>query len=463
MRRLINSPLKILGLLTAIIGLLSVLTVSYFFFVGIYLVGIGLLIYLIDYIVYKLLKVKKTYLITQYSLSIVYLILAFITYMKWQEHNIITFPENFEGEAGIIFGIEDYPQLPKTIFWKKEITIPKNGVLITSTKEEDIPNIIRFRSFNNKSISADKIIWEPNFSMNCVVNSNEIRAWLFQVGSKNKHQTKDSITELCNKITQNQTKSIYKSQDNLIVLSGKEKYLNLQNKGLSSLPDGIDKFNIYRIILTGNDFLTIPKQILEMTTLEDLIFAVNPISEFPCSLAELPNLKSVSFAETNIREINCDLSGLKKVEDIDLARNQLTVFPEKIKTIPNLKWLSLNDNSLTSLSFVDDNLEDLEILYLYSNKVNKIGSETKYLSKLKELLIFDNQIDSILDNIGELKNLEKLEIWDNPIIYISPKISKLTRLKSLRMDDDFLTQEDKDNLRRWLPNCKINFQTRSEK
>ena len=79
------------------------------------------------------------------------------------------------------------------------------------------------------------------------------------------------------------------------------------------------------------------------------------------------------------------------------------------------------------------------------------------------LLIFDNKIDSIPDNISDLESLEKLEIWDNPIRYISPNISKLTNLKSIRIDDDNLNQVDKDNLKSWLPNCEINYQTRSKK
>ncbi|MGL5945692.1 MAG: hypothetical protein ACRCZV_05955, partial [Sediminibacterium sp.] len=111
----------------------------------------------------------------------------------------------------------------------------------------------------------------------------------------------------------------------------------------------------------------------------------------------------------------------------------------------------------------DSRLNKLEILYLYTNKVNNISKETRHLGNLKELLIFDNKIDSIPDNISDLKNLEKLEVWDNPIKYISPSISKLTKLKAMRLDDDFLTQADKDNLRKWLPNCEIKYQTRKEK
>jgi Leucine-rich repeat (LRR) protein len=77
---------------------------------------------------------------------------------------------------------------------------------------------------------------------------------------------------------------------------------------------------------------------------------------------------------------------------------------------------------------------------------------------LKELLIFDNEIDSIPDCIGSLINLEKLEIWSNPIEYVTPEIQKLTKLKSMRMEKDNLTEEQMEEIRKWLPNTEINFQ-----
>jgi len=461
-RIIINSPLKIIGLLTAIFGLLGVLTFSYFFFVGIYLVGIGLFIYLIDYLTLKLLKDKKKYWITQSILATTYLILAFVTYMKWQEHNYIIFPKEFKGQAGIFFGIEGYPELPKTNFWKKTISIPKDGIIITSTKIEDIPNTIRFAYTDNSKVDYKSINWEPNFEMDCIICDSKIKSWLFHV-DKESSTAKEVMTSLCNEIATNQKKSYYKTENSVVWSDNKGKYLWLQNKGLTSLPDGLGKLNIYEAILTGNELKEIPKQIFEINSLENLILAVNPINEFPCNLSRLKRLKSISVAETGIKEINCDLSNLDSLEHFDIARNGLTKFPEQLKTIPNLTWLSLNSNQFTDFSFIDSRLKNLETLYLYTNKVRTISVETKFLGNLKELLIFDNEIDSIPDNISDLKNLEKLEIWDNPIKSISRKIAELTKLKSMRLDDDFLTQTDKDNLKKWLPNCEINYQTRREK
>ncbi len=461
MKRIANTPLKILGLLTVIFGLFGVLTFSYFFFLGIYLVVTGLSIYLIDFLTLKLLKAKKKYWITQSILATAYLILGFVTYMKWQEHNYLIFPKDFKGQAGIIFGIEGYPELPKTKFWKKTINIPPDGIIITSTKVEDIPNSIRFAYSDNSKVEYQDINWDPNFEIDCIVCDSKIKSWLFEV-DKESSTVKEIMTSLCNEIAANQKRSFYKSENSVVWSDNKGKYLWLQNKALTSLPDGLGKLNIYMAILTGNDLKEIPEQIFEIDSLEELILAVNPIKEFPCKLSRLKRLKSISVAETGIKEINCDLSQLDSLKDFDIARNRLTKFPDQIKTIPNLTWLSLNDNEFTDLSFIDSRLKKLETLYLYSNKVKSISNETRFLGNLKELLIFGNEIESIPNNIADLKNLEKLEIWDNPIKGISPKIAELTKLKSIRLDDNFLTKADKDNLKKWLPNCKINYQTRTE-
>ena len=438
------------------------MTFSYFFFVGIYFVGIGLLILLVDFLIHKFLKDKKPYWITQSVLATTYVIIAFVTYMKWQEHNYLIFPKDFKGQAGIIFGIEGYPELPKTKFWKKTINIPKDGIIITSTLVEDIPSSIRFAYFDNSEVKYQEINWEPNFEMDCIICDSKIKSWLFQVESESS-TVKEIMTSLCNEIASKRKNSYYKSENSVIWSDNKGKFLWLQDKGLTSLPDGLGQLNIYKAVLTGNNLNEIPKQILEINSLENLILAGNPISEFPCDLSKLKRLKSISFAETGIKEINCDLSKFDSLEHFDLARNGLTIFPEQIKSIPNITWLSLDNNQFTDFSFIDSRLKNLETLYLYTNKIKHISVETKFLGNLKELLIFDNEIESIPDNIADLKNLEKLEIWDNPIKSISPKIAELTKLKSMGLDDDFLTKTDKDNLKKWLPNCEINYQTRSEK
>lgn len=464
MKRILSTPLKICGFLTILLGIaVAILTLGYLIILGLYFIGIGLLLYLIDFILKRNISNKQIFKISQISLTIVYLLFSAWTYLKWQEHNQITFPQEFSGEAGIIFGIENYPQLPETEFWTKKIIIPKSGILITSTKVEEIPNRLQFFIGNEKIRDFKKVDWNPNFEFDCIVSDDKIKAWLFTINGSKQKAVREKITELCNEIGIDKVSSSYKSDNSVIWTDEKGKYLWLQNKDLTSLPNGLGKLDIYKAILTGNDLTEVPKQVLEISSLQNLILAKNPIKDFPCELNKLKKLKSISFAETKITEINCDLSKLDSLEHFDLSRNNLNILPDEIKDIPNLKWLSLNGNSFSNLSFIDKRLENLETLYLYTNNVSELGVETEYLSSLKELLIFDNQIESIPENIGDLVGLQKLEIWNNPIKSISSNISKLNNLRTLRIDDDYLSNKDKENLKTWLPNCEIKYQTRSEK
>ena len=134
------------------------------------------------------------------------------------------------------------------------------------------------------------------------------------------------MVELCNAISDSKKKSYYRSEFSAISSDKRGKYLWLQDKGLTSLPDGLGKLNLYKAILTGNDLKELPSQILEISSLENLILAVNPINEFPCDLNRLKRLKSISVQKRS--KINCDLSLLDSLEHFDIA-DGLTTFLNK--------------------------------------------------------------------------------------------------------------------------------------
>lgn len=464
MKRIFNSALRTLGFLTILFAIaVTVLTGGYLIFLGLYVLGVGILLYIIDFLVTRFIKDRKVFWWSQLVLTITYLLFCIWVYMKWQEHNAIIFPDNFKGQAGIIFGIEGYPPLPKTKFWKKTIEFPDSGIIITSTKQEEIPNTIRYYFKNGKGGDYKQIIWDVNSDYYCIVNNSIIKTWLFTFDKQPTLQVKKRINELVNEINIGKAKSVYTTDNRVLVEDNRGKYLWLQDQNLDFLPEAVSNLNIYKAILTSNNFTEIPKQILSIKALEDLTIGHNPITEISPEIYNLKRLKSLTLNATNIKDIKTDLSKLDSLEHFDFSHNETSFLPDQVKNIPNLTWLSLNDNKFQDISFVDQRLHKLEMLYLYSNEIKTISAEIKLLSNLNELLIFDNQIDSIPDCISAFSNLEKFEIWNNPIKYISPEIKKLQKLKEMRIDDDYLTEQDKQNLKTWLPNCTIHFQTRKDK
>lgn len=454
------SPLKILGLLSALLGLIvAILTGGYLIILGAYFIGFALLLFLFDWLTKKT-KTQKVYWIYQLILSVTYIAFLTFSYLDWKKHNLIGFPSGFQGDGGIVFGIEGYPELPEMRYWKRTIEIPSNGILITSTKEEDIPNKFQFQYKDGINIDFRDSTWKFSYSNEfpCILTNYVIKHYSFSVGNSSNAKFQQLLSKICDSINQRNLVSTYKTEYSQIASEAQIPYLHLQDRGLSKLPKNINTLQIKKIILSGNNFTEFPDEILNMPQLEELLIGHNPVFKLPDNLESLKNLKRLSINSTLIKEFPSDLSALENLETIGLDHNDFKKIPEPILTIPNLKRLKLNNNELTDLKFIDERLEGLESIYLYSNEIKQIDCEIENLQNLKELLIFDNKIDSIPDCISSLTNLEKLEIWSNPIKYVSPKIQRLTNLKSMRMEKDNLTEEQMEAIRKWLPNTEINFQ-----
>lgn len=454
------SPLKILGLLSVLLGLtIAILTGGYLIILGAYFIGFALLLFIFDWLTKKT-KTRKAYWISQIALSVAYVAFLTFSYLDWNKHNLIIFPNEFQGDGGIVFGIEGYPELPEMEYWVRTIEIPSNGVLITSTKEEELPNKFQFQYKDGSSLDFGDSTWNFSYSTEfpCILTNSVIKNYSFTIGNISRASFQELLSNLCDSINKGKLVSAYVSEYSPIVKEVETPYLHLQNQGLSKLPQNINTLQVKEIILTGNNFTEFPAEVLNMPQLEELLIGHNPVSKLPDNLESLKNLKRLSINATQIKEFPSDLSALESLETIGLDHNEFKKVPEPILTIPNLKRLGLNNNKLTDLKFIDERLQGLESIYLYSNELKQIDCEIENLKSLKELLIFDNEIDSIPDCIGSLTNLEKLEIWSNPIKYVSPEIQKLTNLKSVRMEKDNLTEEQMESIRKWLPNAEINFQ-----
>lgn len=454
------TPLKILGLLSVILGLtVAILTGGYLIILGAYFIGFALLLFLLDWLTKKT-KTSKVFWISQAVLSLSYIAFLTFSYLDWNKHNLIIFPNEFQGNGGIVFGIEGYPELPEMKYWVRTIEIPSIGVLITSTKEEELPNKFQFQYENGTNLDFRDSTWNFSHSTEfpCILTNSVIKHYSFTIGDFSNTDFQDLLSKFCDSINQGNLVSVYKTEYSPVVSKVESPYLHLQSEGLSKLPKNINTLEVKEIILTGNNFTEFPPEVLNMPQLEVLLIGHNPISKLPDNLDGLRNLKRLSINATLIKEFPSDLSALENLESIGLDHNDFKNVPEPILTIPNLKRLKLNNNELTDLKFIDKRLEGLESIYLYSNELKQIDCEIKNLVNLKELLIFGNEIDSIPDCIGSLTNLEKLEIWSNPIKYVTPEIQKLTKLKSMRMEKDNLTDEQMEEIRKWLPNTEINFQ-----
>ncbi len=294
------------------------MTFGYLLVLGLTVIGVGLILYLVDYLLKICFKNRKKLWTTQFIASIAYLLFTCWTYLKWQEHNEIVFPSNFKGQAGIIFGIKGYPPLPSTKYWKKRIEIPENGIIITSTAIDEIPNSIRCYFTNGSSVDYNKMFWDANFEYECIATNYKIKAWLFTIGNIETPTVKNKMTELSNLINAQKVQSLYKSDQSPIWQDNTGVYLWLQDKGLTSLPNAVSDLKIYKAILTGNHLTTIPTQILSIDSLKVLYVGNNKLTDIPNSIAKLKALEVLGINGNKIKKLPDTLKSLKHLETIYL-------------------------------------------------------------------------------------------------------------------------------------------------
>lgn len=138
--RLVGSPIKLLALALILWGTLTlVYLIGWIHYENVFIWPIsgGILLYLIEYVLVRKKIRKKVYWAFQsVTLLASGLILLFAFLQSTAKTDFIT-PN--KDEFIIVYEVEDYPPLPRTIFWRKQIQIPENGILMTSSSVLELP------------------------------------------------------------------------------------------------------------------------------------------------------------------------------------------------------------------------------------------------------------------------------------------------------------------------------------
>ena len=454
-RSTLFNPLTISGIVFIGIAIILIVLSPMFFFLSAAILASSVVALLASWIM-RSYAGNRVYWPLQIMLTFIFVGSWTLAFIHTTASNRIVFPKDFSGGAAIIFGMKNYPPLPSAFFWRRTITIPESGVLITSTLEENIVWSVRLIGFDGEELFPKEINWDANGGYPTLLTDQRIKYWAFGAGTESDVLT-DTLVHLANQINEGKKASYY-SMDLPIIEYDEGPYLNLMEARISRLPKGLESLNLHTVNLTGNGFTSFPEELVTMPTLKRLNIGHNPIKAFPENLEDFKQLERLSINVVEITRYPEDLSALANLESLGIDHNKLTEVPAGIGTLPKLTSLNINDNELTSLRFLDSNYAKLEVLNAYSNNISELSCALSNCSNLRKLLVFDNQIDSIPDCIGSLIALEKLEIWSNPIRYISPEIARLTALHEMRLDGALLSKKQKEDLKIWLPNCTINFQ-----
>jgi Leucine-rich repeat (LRR) protein len=159
----------------------------------------------------------------------------------------------------------------------------------------------------------------------------------------------------------------------------------------------------------------------------------------------------------NIKGKNLTWDELKNTKELHLNDNKLTNLPESIGNLPNLKSLILFRNKLTNLPESIGNLTNLESLYLYRNKLTSLPESIGKLTNLVRLDLVLNKLEEVPESIGNLTNLTYLNLSRNGLTSLPESIGKLTNLVRLDLFGNPISDEEKERIKKLLPNTNILF------
>lgn len=142
------------------------------------------------------------------------------------------------------------------------------------------------------------------------------------------------------------------------------------------------------------------------------VYLQDGFEEIPEIVFQLKHLRKISLVGTKMKTLPEELKQMKSLEEIEYSRCRLRQFPEVLLEMPQLRKLSLRNNNLEYISDRIGELEWLEILDLHDTQLKDLPSSIQHLTKLQELHLSSNYLLELPDFIYEM-NLQKLVLRYN--------------------------------------------------
>ncbi len=145
------------------------------------------------------------------------------------------------------------------------------------------------------------------------------------------------------------------------------------------------------------------------------------------------------------------------LEILDLNRENTGELPNWIGKLTNLTELYLGTNQLTELPSSIGNLTNLTELNLWNNYLTELPKSIGNLIELNKIYLSSNEISKLPESIGKLTKLEYLSLSDNMLRELPNNIGNLTKLKTLYLIGNPISNQEKERIKKALPNCQIFF------
>lgn len=234
--------------------------------------------------------------------------------------------------------------------------------------------------------------------------------------------------------------------------------LDLSREKLTEIPAKVFPYTQLKILLVNrNQLKQISDKIAELTHLEQLDLSQNKLTVLPKALTELSNLVSLNLESNRLTALPTDIGQLQQLTMLNMSTNKLMVLPESLGQLSRLTDLDLSDNAVKTLPQSIAQLSNLTNLNIGINGIKEFPMGICALTNLTNLDMHDNRLYKLPKEIGQLKNLKTLDLSKNSILRLPKEIKELKNLTYLNLTDNLIGYDEMEMIRRWLPNCRIEY------
>ena len=214
---------------------------------------------------------------------------------------------------------------------------------------------------------------------------------------------------------------------------------------------------VQRLVLNGSGLTSVPSDLASMPRLATLHMRDTGLADF-ANLASLPNLRELDLSGVRMEKAPAELEALPHLARLylNLDRNRLASLPDALPT--GLRWLRLNGNALSALPESIGALVDLRRIYLNDNALEALPASFGALKALDDVALAGNRLTAFPAVLVSLPHLRNLDLRGNgSITELPPDIGDMKALRTLTLTGCRLPKEERDRIRKALPECVINF------
>jgi Leucine-rich repeat (LRR) protein len=205
--------------------------------------------------------------------------------------------------------------------------------------------------------------------------------------------------------------------------------LNMQNLGLTELPDLSRFYRLKKINASGNKIKHFRKRDFISDSLTTVVLSDNPVKRvcFPAG----SRIQNVVMQNCNLKRVPCSVKKLKHIRSLDFTKNRIKRIPRYVKNRQNLKEINFNFNRIKFNGRVVNRTGGIGRVLLAGNHIEKLPENTGSMTGVRKLNLADNMLSELPVSFGELDSLETVIFYKNRFRNIPQEIFEIPQLKEM--------------------------------